>query len=1136
MKILRPLLVLFLLAAAPSLFSQSITGSVTGSIVDPAGAAVGGAEVKLSNTGTGAVQTVKTDDSGNFRFLLLPPGVYNLQVTAAGFKSFVRDGVVVEVDRSLAVPVSLQIGQVSERVEVVGGSPLLEPNTSSLGTVMDERKVVDLPLNGRNPMGLANLIPTVKGIGYFGGQVLSSWRLAAVSIGGGQPLTNGYLVDGIANDKMVDSGPMTFLTVDATEEFKVQTNGMSAEFGRTSGGVISMISKSGTNHFHGSLFEFLRNDKLNANDYFANRAGRVRPAQHVNQFGGTAGGPVVKDRLFFFFNYEGYRERSSSIETINSPTDAQRAGDFSALKTSAGAPITIYDPLTTVADAANPGKFIRAAFPGNVIPSSRLNAPAVNVLKYYPNPNLPGLAANLFLQAPVPINKDYYNVRVDYQISSNRRLAGRYTGDKLDWNFANFFNNIADVDGRKILIPRKNAYLSYTDSLAPTVLFDARVGFNHQIEAFNSPSQGYDIGQLGLPASLQAQSQNAPGAKQGIFPRVTVSDLITFGGTNASANHTNTGSVSATMTKILSAQTLKAGYEYRLYQRNEFGINSPIGAYTFNRGFTQGPNPDQASATAGYSVASMLLGDVAAATAGVNSPSTVTLKYNALFVQDDWKINRKLTLNLGLRWEKEGTPTDRFDAFSNFDPGVASIAVPGLNLRGGLSYVGVGGRPRGFFTSSNTDFQPRFGLAYQASQKTVVRAAYGISFVPTTQGSYSSSQIGFSSTTSMLTSNDGGRTPANTFSNPFPGGFNQPTGSSLGAATGIGTGLSGALYDLRRGYSQQWNFTIQHQPIENWLFEIGYVGNHAVHLFMYSQALDVLPDSVFTAAGATLGQPVSNPFFGIIKTGPLAAAQVNQSQLLLPFPQFTSVTSPFSYQGGSTYHTLTLKVEKRFSGGFSLLAAYSKSKLLDLGDNLSQVRPGAVTGVSVQDWSNLRLEKSKSLYDVPQRLVMTALWELPLGRSGNAIYKAVAGGWQINAITTIQSGLPIPLSATIVGGGNRPNVVPGVSDKPSAQSLTQWFNTAAFTAPPSYTYGTVSRTLPDISGDGLFSMDLSLFKNFVVREKYKFQFRTEAFNLTNTPTFEVPNGSYGTPTFGQVTATAFTPKPRVVQFGLRMSF
>jgi hypothetical protein len=1141
---MRPFLrgaVLVLTSVSASL-AQQITGSVTGTVTDPAGAAVTKAVIQLTNTGTGAVQSAATDESGNFRFLLLPPGTYSLQVSSAGFKLFRRDGIIVEVDRSLAIPVALQIGQVSETVEVSGGSPLLEPNTSSLGTVMEEKKVEDLPLNGRNPMGLANLIPTVRGIGYFGGQVLSSWRLAAVGIGGGQPLTNGYLVDGIANDKMVNSGPMTFLTVDSTEEFKVQTNAMPAEFGRTSGGLISMISKSGTNQVHGSLFEFLRNDKLNANDFFANRAGRQIPPDKVNQFGGTAGGPLIRNKLFYFFNYEGYRERSSSIETINSPTTAQRSGDFSTTTTSAGQLIVVYDPATTRADPANPGKFIRDPFVGNRIPAERINTVGQNILSYYPQPNLPGLSANLFLISPVPINKDYESIRLDYNISSSRRLSGRFLDDRLDWHFANFFRNIADVDGRTIKIPRRNAFLGYTDTLSPTLLFDARIGFHRQTEAYNTPSQGFDITRLGMPASLLRQSQPAPGAPQGSFPRLSVSDLTTFGGTDASANHTVTGSASATLTKIHGAQTWKLGYEFRLYQSNVFGVSSPVGSYTFNRAFTQGPNPDQASATAGYSVASLLLGVPAGAFAGINAAATDSLKYHALFFQNDWKVLRKLTLNLGLRWDKEGAPTDRYNIFANFDPAIPSpLQVPGLNLRGGLVYPGVNGRPREFNTSSNRDFQPRFGFACQLQPKTVLRGGYGVLFVPTTQASYPA--IGFSSRTSMVTSTDGGRTPANTISNPFPNGLIQPTGSSLGALTGVGTNLTGQLFNIGRGYSQQWNFTVQHQPWNNWLFEAAYVGNRGVHLFMYNQNLNWLPNQ-YLSLGTALGNLVPNPFFGIITSGPLAAAQVPQAQLLLPFPQFTALSSslqggvvnPNSFLNSSIYHALTLKVEKRFSSGFSLLASYAASKLLDLGDNLTQVRPGGVTGYVVQNWNNLAAERSKSLYDVPQRLVMTALWNVPFGKTGNPLYRAAAGGWQLNAITTIQSGLPIPLGATVLGGGDRPNVVPGASDKPATQSLSQWFNTAAFSAPAPFTYGNVSRTLPDISSDGVFSMDLSAFKNFTVRERYQLQLRAEAFNFTNTPVFDTPGTLYGTPTFGVVTATAFNPHPRVVQLGLRLKF
>jgi hypothetical protein len=519
------------------------------------------------------------------------------------------------------------------------------------------------------------------------------------------------------------------------------------------------------------------------------------------------------------------------------------------------------------------------------------------------------------------------------------------------------------------------------------------------------------------------------------------------------------------------------------------------------------------------------------------------LNYHALFFQDDWKVSRKLTVNLGLRWDKEDSPTDRFNAFSNFDPAIASpLKVPGLNLVGGLSYPGTNGRDRALLATSNKNFQPRLGFAYQLDAKTVLRGAYGISFVPGTQSDYGASAIGFSSVTSMVASTDGGRTPANTISNPFPQGLLKPTGSSLGALTGIGTALTGARFNIHRGYSQQWNFSVQHQPLPNLLVEAAYVGNRGVHLFMYNQQLNQLPETD-VALGTALGQPVPNPFAGVITAGNLAAATIPRSQTLLPYPQFTNlpayqggVVNPFAFTGNSIYHAFTLKIEKRFSRGFSVLAAYSKTKLIDAGDNLTQVRPGAVTGTTVQDWNNLAAERSKSLYDVPQRLVITALWELPFGRTGNPIYRAIAGGWQWNGVATIQSGLPIPLLMPVTTLANRPSVMPGVSDRPAHQSLAQWFNTAAFTAPAPFTYGNVSRTLPDISSGTVKNLDFSLFKNFTYRETYKLQFRAEAFNLTNTPTFETPGNAYGTPTFGQVTATAFFPHPRVVQFGLRMQF
>jgi len=1121
-----------------AVWAQSITGSVTGVVRDPSGAVVVGTEVRLTNTGTGVTQRTSTDGAGNFRFLLLPSGTYRIEATGAGFKTFRRDGIAVEVDRSLAVPVTLEVGQVTETIEVRGGTPLLEPNTSSLGTVMDQRKVEDLPLNGRNPMGLANLIPTVRGIGFFGGQLLSTWRMGQVTIAGGGPLANGFMIDGIANEKMTDFSAMSFLTVDATQEFKVQTNAMSAEFGRTGGGIISVISKAGSNQFHGSLFDYLRNDKLNANEFFANRAGRARPTVKVNQFGGTLGGPLRRDKLFFFVNYEGFRERREQQTTITSPTARQRAGDFSETRAANGSLITVFDPLTTRRNPDNPSAYLRDPFASNRIPDNRIARVAREALKYYPEPNLAGLpftgAQNLFLLSGVPIDKDTWGVRLDYNLTSSRRLAGRYTRDKLDWGFPNYFGNLADTDGRHIFIPRTSAFLQYTDAITPTLLLDAKIGVNRENEHSMAPGAGFDLASLGFPSSFISSIQR--GREGNGFPQFVVTDASSFGRPDSTGNPSASGTASAALTKVAGKHTFKTGVEQRSYRRSDWGTSFSTGSYGFTRSFTQGPNPLQASATGGYGVATFLLGTPTSGSVGYTTDTTVSMNHTALFLQDDWKVTPRLTLNLGLRWEYEGPVRDRYNVFPNFDPSIDSpLKAPGLTLKGGYVFPGIEGRPRGLTAPSWDDFGPRFGFAYQVQPKTVVRGGYGIVYIPTFGPGGTSTGAGFSVTTPMTASIDGGLTPYHTIADPFPSQnpVQRPTGTSLGAMTAVGSAAGGQIRHVYRGYSQQWNLTLQHEPWNNWLFEAAWVANRGTGLILNSRPLNVTSDADLASYGSRLVETVPNPFFGILKTGSLSTATITRRQLLMPFPQYTSIGGGNSYLGNSIYHALAVKVEKRFSQGFSVLLGYTLSKAID---NLQATgRPGAVAGTVVQNWNNLRGERAKSYQDMPQRLVLTTLWEIPF-QPANGALKQVLGGWQINALTTLESGRPIAVSAPITGGGNRPNAVAGVKARLDEPAMARWFNTEAFSLPPSFTYGNVSRTLPDVHSDGLFNLDLSLFKTFTLLERCQLQFRAEAFNLTNTPTFDTPGRGLNTATFGVVTATAFTPKPREVQFALVLRF
>jgi hypothetical protein len=1132
-----------LLLLMPAL-AQQTTGSISGTVADTSGAVIPGVEVKLTNTNTGSISSTKTDHAGNYLFLLLPPGTYSIDVSNKGFKTYRREGIIVEVNRSLGVPVTLAVGATTETIEVVAGTPLLDPNTSSVGTTVTNRSVADLPVLGRNVSSLANLVPTVHGYGNFGNEVYSTWSMGQVVIAGSTPLNNAFLVDGISAEKMTDYGLMAFLPTDATQEFKVVSNNMSAEYGRSGGGVISMISKSGGNAFHGNAFEYVRNTVFNTADFFANAAGAAstgRAPLHYNIFGGTIGGPIKKDKLFFFFNFEEFRERRFAQTTITSPTDLQRSGDFSAtFATVSGAcsQVTVYDPATTRADPSRPGSYIRDPYPGNKIPGAAINPIAAAILKYYPSPNKPGIACsgaqNTYLSASTATNKDNEGLKIDYNLSPSKRLSGRVSHDYLDRANANYFKNLADPNGYHVLEPRKSAWVEYTDSLTPTLLLDARFGVNREHEQIVSTATNFDVSSLGFSQHYSKMIQQ--GRKGDGFPSISITDIGSMGYPDTTGNPVSTGTANATVTKIYSAHTLKVGFEERLYRRSDYGTSNSSGAYAFGRTFTQGPDPQTSSTLGGYGLATFLLGDPTSGSAGITTDTSDSMKYSAAFVQDDWKVNQRLTLNLGMRWEYEGPVSERRNVFPNFDPNVASplAASSGLpNLKGGYIFPGTNGIPRGLTDVSKKNFGPRFGFAYQFDPKSVLRGGYGISYIPTFGPGGTASGAGFSTSTSMVASlNSAGIFPTNSFADPFPTGLVMPTGNSLGLMTLVGQSASvGPWRDLHRGYSQQWNLTLQRQPWNNWLFELGWVGNKGTHITM-GQSLDQLNYQQYLSLGSQLTSTVTNPFYGQISTGTLAAKTITLRQSLLPYPQFTGVSSN-AYIGDSIYHALTFKVEKRFSKGFSLLGSYVFSKLID--DIPSTGRTGAVPGTSVQDYNNLRGERSRSYQDQPQRVVITGSWEIPYHPSSSAL-KYIAGGWQVNGINTMQSGRPIAIAATITGGGDRPNVVTGADVTPANQSLSQWFNTAAFTQPASFTLGNSTRVLNGINGPALFNIDGSVFKYFPIKEAMKLQFRAEVFNLTNTPSFEVPGRTFGSSTFGVVTATTSPAHVREMQLALQLQF
>lgn len=1125
---LIPSAVLLLLLAVDA---SAQTTQITGRVADPDNASVPGARVRLTSIETGITREAKTGPEGYYSFPLLARGRYQAEVSATGFQTARRSGFTLNDGQILRLDFQLTLGQITESVTVSGAASLLETETQALSAVVTNQKVLDMPLHGRNPLGLAALAPGVRAVGTFGQLTVSSYSGSSVSIAGGPPSSNNLMVDGTAAENFTSGGAQITLSVDATEEVRIITRNASAEYGRTGGGVINMISKSGTNEFHGSAFEFLRNKSLNANDFFSSAASRERSPFVYNQYGATLGGRIVRNKTFFFGNWERVTQRTLARTFRSVPTDLQRQGDFSQTFDSARRQLVIYDPLTTRTDPARPGARIRDPFPGNAIPSGRLSPVGSAVSDYYPEPNTAGVPitnANNFLgEASAALNKDVYGIKIDHYISPAQRIAVRYTYDNTFQGSPNFYQNIAEITNNDLEYPRKSGLVNYTNPLRPNLLVEMRAGINRYAPVRNARSYGFDLTTIRIPAALN-RMVTLP-----LFPYFAVSDLTAIGGNTG--DHTVQGNDSWTFggsaTWIKGTHTVKFGAEERMYQQNNTQNFGSI-SFSTSRGFTNGPDPN-AAAVNGHGYASLLLGYASGGSIVRGSTVTYNQKNFSAFVQDDWKATPKITLNLGLRWEYEGGITDRFNAISNFDPGLLT-SHRGQELRGGLVFPGTNGLSRGHRDASLRDFGPRAGISWQALSKTVVRAGYGIFHLPTTGMLVRLGQTGFSVATPYVASVDGGFTPSRTLSDPFPEGVLSPPGSSLGALTGLGTSVSGNLRSLKRGYSQQWNLNVQQQLPANWLIELGYMANRGVSL-PADRTFDHLPAAT-RSLGSQLQDLVDNPLAGLMPAGVgLAQARVTRGTLLDGYPQFAGAVGLDSW-ADSNYHAATVRAERRFSRGLAVLLSYTFSKLIDnsLGNGSNS---GFLAGGSnsVQNWDDLRSERSVSSNDLPQRLVISATYELPVARTGHNLYRWLAGGWQVNTIASLQSGNVIAVSANAPAyGGSRPNVV----GDPTLDSPTvdRWLNKDAFTNIPAFTFGNAPRNLPRTRTDGLTNFDVSLFKNISLTERFRLQVRAEAFNISNTTTFGSPSSNINATDFGVIRALAANTGPRQVQLAMKLYF
>ncbi|MPY86303.1 MAG: hypothetical protein GEU99_00090 [Luteitalea sp.] len=1146
MKMLRLLSLLSLALLTPwSALAQ--TAQVTGIVTDTSQSRVPRAHITAVNVETGVSRSTETNEDGTFLVPLLQPGQYLLTVEADGFRSVTQDGITLEVDQVVRLDFVLEVGAVTESVQITAGAPLLQSSNASLGQVIETKQFTDMPLNDRGGLGLLALSDGVVTSRQWNPNSFSTANI--FSANGSRPGQNEMLLDGAPNTLpgvWPGRGILgTPVQVDAVQEVKVQTSTFAAEYGRTSGGLINMVTRSGSNAWHGSVFHYLRNSALDANDFFNNMNDVPLDTFRRNQFGWTFSGPLTiprlysgRNRTFFFVNYQGTRASVQANRITTVPTEAARNGDFSGLTNLAGQPVTIYDPLTTMTVDGTP---IRQPFPDNVIPPDRIDPVGRALVSFYPLPNLPGSVNNLIQSGANRQNHDLFGFRVDHSLSNRQQLFVRYNITRDDTRQPQWLDTAAQgFTGLNTDVHSVGA--DYTRIVTPSTVLNLRYGFTDRTHDNIDPALGFDLTTLGLPSYVNQQAQIQ------VFPSISAGGYVGLGnnqGVNAFSYRTH--SVQGSVTQQKGAHTLKYGLDFRLQYVNQRRGIDPSGSYTFTESFTQGPNANLGGATAGDTIASMLLGTPASGAFGAAVNAISSNEYLALYFQDDWKLTARLTLNLGLRYDLELPRHEEhnrldwfdFDAISPLNDQVSSIGT----LRGGLRFAGVDGNPRRQFDTDWNNFAPRLGFAYQLTRSTVVRGGLGAFFGAGSigAGGFNIASQAFVPSTTFVGSLDGLR-PIATLQNPFPDGFSSPLGSEEGLLSTVGQSIE-RLYERNAPlpYNLQWSFSVQRQ-VSNVVVQVAYSGNRGVHLgdgagFEINQ---LSPEAL--ALGSQLQELVPNPFFGIITNpGPLRNEQVTRGQLLRPYPQFTDLTIFNPAAASSIYHGVSLKAERRFADGFGLLVSYTFSK--NISDGPATVGPA----YGHQNFYDRRADRSVVEEDVPHRFVASLSYELPFGRgktigdTWGPVADTIFGGWQINAIVLRQSGFPLfirnsPNTSHSLGGIQRPNSMGfSAAKEGSVQSrLDSYLLADAFAAPEPFTFGDVGRTLSDVRGPRFSNLDFSVFKSFRIREALNVQFRCEVFNATNSPMFGLPNQSFGSAGFGAITSQA--NNPRQIQFALRIVF
>ena len=1152
---------------ATPMMSQTFYGSIVGTVTDPSGAAIEGAKVTLTNIGTGVTRTAATVTDGIYQFVDLVPGSYKVDIEKTGFKRSIRDQIQVNVESAVRADVSLAVGDTAQSVEVTAEAALLQTENASLSQVVAARTVQELPLNGRNVLNLVDMVPGIVPQGSSDGSLTGKNVFAAgnYQVGGGTANQSATLYDGMPMTTTYGNLVALVPGQDSVSEFRVQTNNNSAEYGRFTGGVINITSKSGTNAYHGDTYEYLRNQKLNANTFFSNAAGLTRPPFVQNQFGSSIGGPIKKDKLFFFAAYEGFRQRAGNTFTETVPTPQELKGDFSGYFGATGALIPIYDPATQCTVNCPATGAQRSPFPGNIIPANRIN-PVSEAFVNLPMYGLPTGAGALYTHnfnfnknVATGGNNDQGNFRGDWNVSDKQRVLARYTR----WKSANlpvntYGNGFLNGDPYSPEgFTTDQAILADTYSLSPTTIVDIRAGFMRWYYGRIPGYLGTDLAKtFGFPAYMNTIDAGNGFTDSSTPPYPSVSGYNFIGG-GLLYSRDNTYTLTESLVKIVGRHTLKFGGEFRRMDVNYFQNNSPGGTYSFTNLFTAS-NALSPGATGG-GLASFLLGDAASGTQQIAPFTAGGMHYQGYYANDAIQVNPKLTVNLGVRWEIPGVYTERYNRQDSFDPNLANPALNGATVNGqpvlgAFVLVDTPGHPeRGLYPEHYHEFAPRVGVAYRLNDKTVIRTGAGIFFPPANLNfpeGPTQAAINYINNV-MVSSINSDVTALNTFSNPFPGGFLDAPGRNPNFNQVL-LGVGGDRFpqaNVPYPTTLQWNFTLQRQLPGNTAVEASYVGLKGTHLSQGSAQIDALPTQDFSQ-GLKLESQVPNPFYGLISNGTLTQPTVELAQLELPFPQYTSGSDPGAYFGNSSYQALQAKVEKRFSSGGTLLVAYTFSKIISDVETLTTWLDGPTGVAGIQNWYNLRQEYALSSFDSRSRLTFSYVVDLPFGK-GHKFLSGVHGaadklvsGWGFNGLSTFQDGFPLGLTAspnlTGFNTGLRPNVTPGcnpVLSTPATSRLNEWFNTSCYSVPGIFTFGSEARTDPVLRGPGTNNWNASIYKKTAITERFRQEFRAEAFNLFNRVQFGNPGTGASTAaanTFGIVSSQLNSP--RLIQLALKLTY